>query len=140
MSYASQTDLVQRFTERELVQLTDRADEPTGAIDATRIARALGEADNLINSHIGARYDLPLASTPALLLDLACDIARFKLYDSGATEEVRSRYEDAIARLKSLSKGEAVLDVAGREPESRSDQVFADVGDRVFSRARMRGI
>lgn len=139
MSYAALADLVTRFSERELVQLTDRGDEPTGAIDAARVGHALDEADNVINSYVGVRYALPLASVPALLVDLACDLARFKLYDTGAPEEVRKRYEDAIARLKALSKGEAVLDVAGIEPVSRDDQVFADTGTRLFTRDSMRG-
>ncbi|MFZ2469479.1 MAG: DUF1320 domain-containing protein [Parvibaculum sedimenti] len=140
MTYATQSDLTTRFSERELVQLTDRADVPTGAIDAARVTRALEEADNIIQSYIGVRYALPLASVPALLVDLACDIARFKLYDTGATEEVRTRYEDAIARLKALSKGEAVLDAAGIEPEGRDDLVFVDPGERLFSRDKMRGL
>jgi len=140
MSYASQADMELRFSARELVQLTDRADVPTGEIDVERLAQAAGEADNIINSYIAVRYDLPLTSIPALLVDLACDIARFKLYDTGAPEEVRGRYDDAIARLKAISKGEAVLDIAGREPESRDDQVYADIGDRVMSRDRMRGL
>ncbi|MBI1262953.1 MAG: DUF1320 domain-containing protein [Rhizobiales bacterium] len=140
MSYASQAIMLTKFSERELVQLTDRADEPTGLIDAARMAQALTEAANIINSYIAARYDLPLASVPDLLVDLECDIARFKLYDSGATEEVRTRYEDAIARLKAISKGEAVLDIAGREPESRDDQVYADVGQRIMSRDGLRGL
>lgn len=140
MSYATQSDMTGKFTVREIVQLTDRADEPTGVIDVARLVASLSAADNLINSYIGARYALPLATVPELLVDLACDIARFNLYDSGATEEVRTRYEDAIARLRAISKGEAVLDVAGIEPESRTDQVYADVGTRVMSRDRMRGL
>ena len=140
MTYATQSDLTTRFSERELVQLTDRADEPTGAIDAARVTRALEEADNIIKSYVGVRYALPLASVPPLLVDLACDLARFKLYDTGATEEVRNRYDDAIARLKALATGTAVLDIAGIEPEGRDDLVFTDPGERLFSRDKMRGL
>jgi phage gp36-like protein len=139
MTYATKADLIARFSERELVQLTDRGDEPTGAVDDARVDRALAEADNLVNSYVGARYPLPFLAIPELLVDLACDIARYRLYQEGATDEVRERYEDAIKRLTAISRGDMVLDAAGVEPASRDDQVYADTGERMFSRDRMRG-
>lgn len=138
MTYATKSLLIERFSERELVQLTDRGDEPTGEVDDTRVERALLEADNLINSYVGTRYPLPFVLVPELLVDLACDIARFRLYQDGATEEVRERYDDALKRLTAISRGDMALDAAGVEPPSRDDQVYADASPRVFSRDRMR--
>ena len=71
MTYASQQDLIDRFGETELKQLTDR--DLDDAIDAVVVEQALADADKTIDAYIGRRYDLPLASTPALLIGLACD-------------------------------------------------------------------
>ncbi|MGB0218347.1 MAG: gp436 family protein [Sinimarinibacterium flocculans] len=107
MGYASQDDLVARFSEQELIQLTDRDNE--GAIDTDVVDRALADADELINSYLSQRYPLPLPSTPAVLTSRASDIARFRLYDDAPTEEVRKRYEEAIAWLRDVVAGKAGL-------------------------------
>lgn len=138
--YATQQDLEDRFGTEELIELTDRADPPLGAIDATVVGRALADADAVIDGYVGARYDLPLASTPALLTNLAADIARFKLYDEAPPEAVENRHKNAIALLRDISAGRAKLDIAGSEPAA-SDAGAPEVSapDRIFTRDTMGG-
>ena len=139
MPYATQANLVDRFGETELVQLTDRATPPAGTIDATVVTRALTDADNKINSYLAARYTLPFASVPEILLQLACDIARYYLYEDRVTEIVQKRYDNAIAQLRDISAGKASLgldaegDVAA--PAAGGGPV-ASGGDRVFTRGK----
>ena len=136
MTYASQQDMVDRFGNDELIQLTDRAN--IGVIDATVVARALGDADAEINGYLAAQYALPLASVPAVLVRLACDIARYQISADRVTESVRDRYKDAVAFLKSLSKGEAQLGVATGQPVQPTISGVAFTGpDRVFSRNKL---
>lgn len=109
-AYVTVSDLVDRFGERELVDLTDRAQPPAGVIDAgvaeAAIADACGEAD----AYLGVRYSLPVtAPVPVMLVAVVSDIARYRLYDDRATEEVRKRYEDAVRWLRDVSRGAAVL-------------------------------
>lgn len=133
MAYASQQDLVDRFGEQELIQLTDR--ENTGAIVSHVVDRALGDADAEINSYVVARYKLPLPETPAVLVRLACDIARYQLSGDRVQESVRQRYEDAVKFLKSLSRGEADLGVAvGETPAPADASVRVVAPPRVFDR------
>lgn len=110
MTYATQQNLIDRFGEQELIQLTDR--ENLGAINTTVIDRALGDADAQINGYLGVRYTLPLtAPIPTDLERLACDIARYALYDDRVTEQVAQRYKDAVALLRDVSAGRAQLGI-----------------------------
>jgi phage gp36-like protein len=111
MTYASQQTLIDRFGEDELIQLTDRAN--LGAIDATVVARALADADAEINGYLSTRYTLPLSPVPAVLEKLACDIARYQLFENAVTEIVKERYENAIRFLKDVAAGKVTLGVDG---------------------------
>ncbi len=107
MTYATQADMVARFGDTELAQRTDR--ENGTAIDAVVVDRALVDADAEINSYLAKRYTLPLASTPVVLTRLACDIARYRLFDDGTPDTVRQRYEDAVSLLKRMASGDVTL-------------------------------
>ncbi len=139
MSYASQQNLTDRFGNDELLQLTDRATPPTGTIDATVVAEALADADAIIDSYIGKRYDLPLASTPIRLIAVGCDLARYSLYKDDPTETVAARHTDAIKWLRDISTGAAVLDVAGSPPAAAGDQVRISAPARTFTKTTLGG-
>ncbi|PKL41763.1 MAG: DUF1320 domain-containing protein, partial [Candidatus Riflebacteria bacterium HGW-Riflebacteria-2] len=107
MSYAVVQDMVDRFGAAELIQLTDRSEVPTGTYDSDLIEQALSDAEAEINAYLASRYALPLAEVPETLVRLTCNIARYQLYGSSLTEEVTKRYNDAIAFLKNVSRGDA---------------------------------
>lgn len=115
MAYATQQNMVDRFEEAELIQLTDR--ENTGSINTVALGQALDDADAKIDGYLASRYTLPLVPIPSALVRIACDIARYFLYDNHATEEVRNRYKDAEKFLLALGKGEITLgpDPAGTQ-------------------------
>ena len=132
MTYATKAEMIARFGETEITELTDRAD--IGAIDSAVLGKALDDADALINGYLAARYTLPLVTVPAVVVGLACDIARYKLWDDQAPEEVRRRYEDALAQLKLMSQGVIVLppDVQGERPAASVDFSYYSQ-ERVFT-------
>ena len=105
--YCTADDLVLRFGQREITQLTDydRDDQP----DAAVLNQAMADTAAEIDSYIGARYPLPLDTVPAVLELHACDICRFRLYRDGAPEEVAERYTIAIRWLKDVAQGKAQL-------------------------------
>ena len=105
MTYATQADLETRFGTEELAQRTDRING--SVIDASVISRALADAEAEIDGYLAKRYQLPLATVPAVLGRIACDLARYYLYDDRVIEVVRKRYEDAVRLLKAMasSKG-----------------------------------
>lgn len=110
MTYATQQDMIDRFGNDELIQITDRTN--TGAIDANVLAQALADADAEIDGYLGSRYSLPLTSVPKILTRLACDIARYDLYDAQATDQVKERYQNAREFLTAVSRGKITLGVS----------------------------
>lgn len=103
MPYCTQTDLVTRFGQAELVQLTDTTG--SGQIDAAVVSQAIADAEAEIDAYLTARYSVPLASVPANLERIACDIARYRLYADRPTELVDVRYRDAIRYLEQVGRG-----------------------------------
>lgn len=136
MAYATQADMLARFGEDELIQLTDRADPPIGAIDAAVLAARLADADALIDGYLAGRYSLPLASTPAILTQYACDVARYLLYGNKMPEDVRDRYEDALRFLGRVADGRIGLGVT---PAPAAGGPAHAAGARVFDTAGLEG-
>lgn len=140
MTYATQSDLTDRFGAVELAQLTDRVDGLV--IDATVLGRALTDADAEIDSYLATRYNLPLNQTPVVLVRLAADVARYRLFDDAAPTQVRQRYEDAISLLKRMASGDVQL--AGSTPlapatgTGHGNAVAVKSPDRVFSASALQ--
>ncbi|PJN94870.1 DUF1320 domain-containing protein [Amaricoccus sp. HAR-UPW-R2A-40] len=148
MAYATQSDIVEIYGEHALV-VADRNGD--GTPDAAAITRALTAAADEIDSHLAVRYPLPLASTPGILRQLSVDVAVYRLAQTAdvLTEEVRQRYEDAVAHLRRLAEGKAALVFPpsapgeGEEPDplDASPQPIVVAGPpRLFSRERMRDL
>ncbi|WP_189383247.1 phage protein Gp36 family protein, partial [Gemmobacter nanjingensis] len=100
MSYASLPDLIARAGDAEIRQIADR--DRDGTPDPDVIAAALLDADNAIDGYVGARYDLPLPTVPALVKTWAVSISRYILHRNGAPDHVRQDYTDAVAALKDV--------------------------------------
>lgn len=101
MPYAAQTDLENAFTAAEIAQLIAGGRDVAGACDA-----ASQEAD----SYLATRYAVPLSvPAPEHLVQAVCDIARYRLYAGAADTEVQNRYTQAVAWLKDVSAGRALL-------------------------------
>ncbi|ANQ83703.1 hypothetical protein dqs_0627 [Azoarcus olearius] len=134
MPYATQAEMVSRFGERELVELTDRFDAPLGLIDAGVLGKALADADVEIDGYIGARYTLPLATVPDRLVQLACDIARYHLYTNAVPELVAERYKAAIAFLRLVAAGGATLGLPETSGSAGMGLAEISTGRRLFAR------
>ncbi len=137
MSYASQANMITRFTEQEVIALSDRAN--LGVLDAAVIAGALVDADAEIDPYLAPRHVLPLAIVPKILSNFACDIARYRLCGTGGvteTDEVRNRYKDAIKFLENVAAGKIGLglDAANNVAAPANTVQFSAPGERVFDR------
>ncbi len=133
MPYATLQDLNTRFGAQEIINLADK--DGDGIPDAGVVDAAIADADETIDSYIGNRVQLPLATTPPLINRLCCNIARYELYADAAPDIVTARYNAAIALLKSISSGAATLglDAADEPPAADSPQVAANAPARVFT-------
>ena len=103
MLYCTRDDLIERFGESELIQLTD--EQNTGALNAATVDKAIADASNQIDSYLIGRYQLPLTEVPEFVNTYACDMARYLLWDDGALEQVTIRYRTAIKYWRDISTG-----------------------------------
>lgn len=120
MPYIAQADLLQRMSLTQLIQLTDDAN--AGVPNATIVAGVLEEASGRVDGYCRGRYVTPLQQSDEVAT-IARDIAVYLLFSRrpGATpENVRMRYEDAMALLKDVSTNKAALDqpVSAAAPQS----------------------
>lgn len=120
MSYASQDQLVERFGDKFIQQLTDRALPPAGAIDPDVVTRALSDTDAAIDGYLQGRYVLPLTATPPLLIDLALSIAVYKLHRRAPDPKIKDDYDQALKTLAQISSGAVRLNAAGVEPAANN--------------------
>ena len=138
MPYATQQEMIDRYGERVLRELTDRA--ASGSIDSGVLDQALNDATALIDGYLLERYSLPLSSTPRLLTVLACQVAFYQLHPHGAPEEVRGAYRDAVKTLEAIASGKiAVPGASGTEIDSREGAAEVAGPARTFSRDSMTG-
>lgn len=133
MPYATQSDLAARFGEAELLQQTDLTG--TGTINGQAVADALTDASALIDGYVSARYSLPLAVVPSLLVGVCCDLARYALYIEAVPPIVQQRRDQAISTLRDISQGKLRLEVGGDAPTVPAPSGLAAVvqaGRKVF--------
>ena len=128
--YVTEADFERRFGDelRDLV----REGHSFGQIE--------NEAASLVDGFLAARYTLPLVNVPALVQALTADVARYRLWDERAPEEVRRRYEDALAQLRDISKGLITLppDAAGT-PATAPTNFGGFSNERVFTAETLAG-
>lgn len=134
MPYTTRPLLEERFGLDELIQRTDKFQPYTGAVVEAVLDRAIADADAEIDGFVGARYSLPLPEpVPPVLVPIACDIARYRLYDDAVPDVVRQRYEDAVSRLKDIAAGRLTLGIEPASTTPASAGVRFRSRDRVFS-------
>ena len=107
-SLITQADLVQRFGERELVNLTDRSAKREIVPDV--LQKALNDAEAEVNGYLrAAGFRQPFVPVPYALVVKTCDVCRWYLYENGISDVVQKRYDNAIAWFKLLIKNPSIL-------------------------------
>ena len=145
MSYATEQDIINRYSEDELLMAFDRDGDLAVDQDgegASIALAALADASAEIDGYLAGRYTLPLEIPRPGFLTLYCvDIALYKgSLVTEVTEEKRKRYEDAIRFLRSVAKGEIQLFASDPSaPEGGTGASFS-ADDRIFTRDTMRGM
>lgn len=123
MSYASETDLEQRYGAEEIAQRRD-------VLPFMTVAQALADADAEIDAILTSRYVVPVSPAPQILVRLACAIARRHLLGDSATEKALAEYSAALEQLADLQTGRSTLIGASL----KSDAVRVSTSPRLFAR------
>ncbi len=121
MAYATQADMEARFSSKDLVELTNPNNFDADTIDAVFLQTALNDASAIIDARMPNMPSPP----PSALVGICCDLTRYKLSTGSATEEMQSRYDNAIKLLKDLHNGAIV-------PASSSAGAQISAADPVF--------
>lgn len=166
MTYATATELLTRFDAPEIAQRVARevprlvtAEMLVAAAAGTSLAaytvgeqaataaalvvlqRALQDADDTINGYISARYTLPIDPVSAVLARVACELARFYMYDDQVTDTVKDRHASNIKWLENVSKGTVTLGAdaaSGVQPASSAGAELV-TSESVWTRDRSKG-
>ena len=151
MTYAAPSDMIARYPNRDLVQLTNE-DPAQTTVNQTVLQQALADASAEIDGYLEGRFALPLADPPAVLNRLACDLAMYRLQALRPLHdlaEARRRYDDALTLLMRVADGTLTLGLApdNQEPGEAAGAVVTDAGGdsagtparRVFSRGSLKG-
>lgn len=147
MAYAVEADLTKYFGEEQLLIAADR--DADGNADTDVISTALEAAEDEIDSYVGVRYDIPLASVPGVLKRICCDLAMYHMSvdQPSMTEGKEKKYNDGIAWLTKLATGKVTL---GAEESDNNESVndVAEVSEvtstntssRLFTRSSLSGL
>jgi phage gp36-like protein len=134
MSYCTQDDLVKMIPLTELAELTTEAGETP---DSSVVAEAISKAEAEIDSYLGVKYAVPLSPVPGQVKALSVDLALYHLYcrRSIAPAVRRQKYEDAVAFLKQVAAGQAVVEgLGGEAPATTREVEELTSAPRVFQR------
>jgi phage gp36-like protein len=116
---------VDRFGGTEMTEVTTvPADPDATEPDTAKLGQALADAAAEIDVYVGAQYTLPLPSVPEVLKRICCDVARYRLWEDKAPDEIRKRYEDAIRLLDRIAKGTASLGFSDPAPAPAGGVAF----------------
>lgn len=140
MAYTSQADLEERYGTRLLIDLTDRGETYTGVIDADVVARAITDADALIDGYVAGRYVLPFSTVPDPIPALARAIAIYNLHVNDPSQKIVRDYEMALKTLREIASGSVKLTAEGIAAEgSKSTGARVTDRDRDFTARSMKG-
>lgn len=139
MAYATSTNVTERYSNAELLIVSDR--DGNGTADTGIITQALDDASSEMDAYLGARYSLPLSSTPDMLVRICVDIAMYRMSENAAsmTDERRRRYDDAIAFLRNIADGKATLGIDEPADSSATDAIV-ETDARVWTRTLSAGL
>ena len=119
--------MLARFEAPDLIALTDRGNEPTGAIVVAVLDQAISDVTEIINAALAARYAVPLNPVPPVIEAVAADLVWERLHRNGS-DEAKARGDAARRLLNNLATGVAQLPglVAGSATSSGGAVLVAD--------------
>lgn len=113
MPYVTLEDLKALIQDRDILDLTNDAGTATDLSDpevAAILADVFEQASQEIDAHLAAVADVPLATPPGIIRQLAARIARHRLYQrrpnlGDVLKPVAKDYENAVALLGQFAAG-----------------------------------
>lgn len=137
MSYATKADMLLRYGDTELRQLSDINTPRLGVVADAVVQRALDDATAWIDGHLIGRYPLPIGDPAALRklnLDCAAE-ARFLLMTTHVDDAAQKAHDERMLFYRAVAKGDIALIAAVDAPAAIGiGPVLFDRGSKVFGR------
>jgi len=125
--YVTQDGYAARFSEEELLALTDR--DGDGTVDETVWSAAAADAEAEVDAALAARYSLPLEHVPDAVRWAAYAVLRIRLNPHvGEDHPARHTYTDARDWLRRVARGDASLGLPDEQAEDVGGSRPAVVG------------
>ena len=119
MTYATPQDMINRYPNRDLVQLTN--EDPTATtINTAPITQALGDASAEIDGYIEGRFTLPLSDPPAILNRLATDIAMYRMQSLRPLHDSRTPANATTTQSRCSKKLPPASSLSASPPTARN--------------------
>ncbi|EKE78433.1 gp436 family protein [Oceanibaculum indicum] len=129
-AYITQQQLIERYTEERLVDLTNQRQDGD-QIDQEALDRAIADAEAAVNGYVGVRHALPLPVVPELLTQIAAAIVFYQLHVETAPDKVAADYKAAIAKLTDIATGKITLPgLPGQSAPAGAGKVLVSTGGR----------
>jgi len=132
-------DFIERIGAVEADNVAGLGPRTARRLDEAKLGAALAASEELILGYVRARYPAPISPAPEMLKSIAVDIAFYKLRmktgdQSGVTEEVRRRYDDALKLLRDIQSGKLAIDAnqpgAANAPAEERPVLFSGTPSR----------
>jgi phage gp36-like protein len=140
--YSTKSDILNYLSDVELAQLTS---ESGNVIDDVVVGKAIAGADSIIDSYLGKKFSVPLATTPPIVNQKSTMIAIYNLYSRRAgqtamNETVEKNYNDAIKWLAAAAEGDVSI---GEDPPPAAPSPGGSkfkANDRTFTKESLKGM
>jgi len=125
MAYSSDQDIFDAIGEETVRLLTD--DDGSGQVDTAVLDSVRSDANEIVKAYLRDRYELPLNSTPPLLVQVETALTAERLYRRRPSDDtpssVEKAAEEAMNVLRALSEGRMTL---GLDSDGDGDEDGAD--------------
>jgi phage gp36-like protein len=135
MAYCATADLIAAISHDKVVAYSD--DGSTGAINVANVARAISDADAIIDGYLRTRYTVPLEATvPAIIASISVDLAVFSLwqrrYPDKLSETMKERRANAVRILERIASGTITLPITLTQAEAVATTIRVSERTRLF--------
>ncbi len=113
VTYATITNMVERFGETEIIRLSQPEDRTAETIFDAKVEVALADSSGLIDDYLRGRYHTPVAVPPESIVRATCVLARYDLAKgerTEPTEQMRLDRKEVIDWLEGIAAGRINID------------------------------
>lgn len=115
MAYCVLADIQAEIPQVQLIQLTDDTVPPV-AVNQPVVDKAIADASDIINAYVGERYQVPITIVPALVKNMAVDLAVYRLFlrrkKQNLPEAAQKAYDNTMRLLRDVQAGRLSLGVS----------------------------